>query len=340
MIGKEYIKKGTCKSFDSKTKQVRLLINTTLYILNRFGVPVTGTPRRVERMAMVFLACADVKNISQFKEAKDSNHGFSLGTREIIRYVNENFSENISSGSYDDIRRKDLELLVLGDIVVRSNPSSATNDSTRGYSLNPLYAALLRKYEATNWKQEVNIQLAGVESIEVKLRRRRDIKKIPVTISRDKNIELSLGEHNELQKAIIESFLPQYGFGAEVLYVGDTTDKYLHLDRDRLNELNFFEILHEELPDVIAYSRERNWLYLIEAVHSSGPISETRLLKLKDLVKKCKAEVVYVTAFLDRKTFRKWTADIAWETEVWIADTPDHLIHFNGDKFLGPYKGS
>ncbi|MBS1775349.1 MAG: hypothetical protein JSS64_03610, partial [Bacteroidetes bacterium] len=23
--------------------------------------------------------------------------------------------------------------------------------------------------------------------------------------------------------------------------------------------------------------------------------------------------------------------------EVWIADNPDHLIHFNGHKFLGAY---
>jgi adenine-specific DNA-methyltransferase len=44
-----------------------------------------------------------------------------------------------------------------------------------------------------------------------------------------------------------------------------------------------------------------------------------------------------VTAFPDRVTFRKFAKDIAWETEVWIADNPDHMIHFNGDKFLGPY---
>jgi adenine-specific DNA-methyltransferase len=47
---------------------------------------------------------------------------------------------------------------------------------------------------------------------------------------------------------------------------------------------------------------------------------------------------VYVTAFLDKADFRKYAADIAWETEVWIAETPDHMIHFNGPKFLGPYR--
>ncbi|MFS2517149.1 MULTISPECIES: BsuBI/PstI family type II restriction endonuclease [Parabacteroides] len=29
-------------------------------------------------------------------------------------------------------------------------------------------------------------------------------------------------------------------------------------------------------------------------------------------------------------------ADIAWETEVWIAENPGHMIHFNGDRFIGP----
>lgn len=103
-------------------------------------------------------------------------------------------------------------------------------------------------------------------------------------------------------------------------------------------KLNLFEISHEELPDVIAYSEKKNWLYLIEAVHSSGPISEIRLLLLQELTKNCTTDIVYVTAFLTRQKFRQIMTEIAWETEVWIADNLDHLVHFNGDKFLGPYK--
>ncbi len=140
-----------------------------------------------------------------------------------------------------------------------------------------------------------------------------------------------------MQKQIIEEFLPRYGYGAEVLYIGDTSDKYLFIQKERLLQLRFFEIGHEELPDIIAYSKEKNWLYLIEAVHSSGAIDEIRLMQLASLTKQCTADIIYVTAFLNRKTFRKFIQDIAWETEVWIADSPDHLIHFNGDKFLGPY---
>ena len=166
----------------------------------------------------------------------------------------------------------------------------------------------------------------------------RDLPRFPVKLPDGQTLKFSPGEHNLLQKAVIEQFLPRYGHGAEVLYVGDTAKKFLVREEARLKALKFFALDHGELPDVVAYSSQKNWLYLVEAVHSSGPISPLRLLELKRLTQGCTADIVYVTAFLTRDTFRKFAPDIAWETEVWIADAPDHLVHFDGDKFLGPYK--
>ena len=111
----------------------------------------------------------------------------------------------------------------------------------------------------------------------------------------------------------------------------------MHIELEELKKLNFFELSHDELPDIIAFSKRHNWLYLIEAVHSSESMSETRVLELKKMLKDCKAELIFVTGFLTRPDFRKWMLDIAWETEVWIADNPDHLVHFNGHKFLGAH---
>ena len=334
---KQYISPDKSKTFRQKSKEVQELINTTLHILECFGIPTGTTPRRLERMAIAFLATGNIKKTSDFKNAKDLNSGFSLKTREIIEYVNQYFDENISSGSYDDIRRKDLKLLTIAEIVLQSSPNSATNDSTRGYSINPTYAELLREFGLSNWEKVVKDKLNNIEPLSEKLKRQRDIAKVKVTLPSGGLLSFSAGEHNDLQKAIIEEFLPRYGYGAEVLYVGDTSDKYLYLEKERLEELNFFEISHEELPDIIAYSKKKNWLYLIEAVHSSGPISELRLIQLKKLTQNCKADIVYVTAFLTRPKFRQFMAEIAWETEVWIADNPDHMVHFNGDKFIGPY---
>ena len=299
---------------------------------------MNGTSRRLERMAISFLACGDIKSLKDFRKVKDLNDNYSLKTREVIDYVNKYFNEEISSGSYDDIRRKDLKLLTVAEIVVQSSPNSATNDSTRGYSINPYYAKLLREFGSKDWDKKVEKALKKVDPLSLKLRRLRNLSKVMVKLPSGGKLSFSAGEHNDLQKAIIEEFLPRYGYGADVLYVGDTADKYLHMERKHLELLNFPELSHEELPDVVAFSKSKKWLYLIEAVHSSGPMSEIRLLQLKKLTKKCTAEIVYVTAFLDRPKFRQFMADIAWETEVWIADNPDHIVHFNGDKFLGPYK--
>lgn len=335
---KQYISPDKSKTFKSKTEKVQELINFTLYILGCFGIPLDNTPRRLERMAIAFLACGDINKLEDFKTIKDWNSGYSLKTRDIINFVNEYFNENISSGSYDDIRRKDLKLLTIAEVVLRSSPNSATNDSTRGYSINPTYADLIRNFGAKEWEKTVSEKLNNIESLNQKLQRARTIQKVDVLLPSGSNLSFSAGKHNELQKAIIEEFLPRYGYGAKVLYVGDTSDKYLFLDKEKLVALNFFEISHEELPDVIAYSEKKNWLYLIEAVHSSGPISEIRLLQLQELTRNCTADIIYVTAFLTRQKFRQFMAEIAWETEVWIAENLDHLIHFNGDKFLGPYK--
>ncbi len=175
-------------------------------------------------------------------------------------------------------------------------------------------------------------------SLARRLAQEREMEKVPVKLTDGRVLRFSPGRHNELQKAVIEQFLPRFAPGARVLYVGDSADKYLVKDSEKLKELHFFELSHGELPDVVAHMEDRNWLFLIEAVYSSGPVSSVRLLELKELVKDCTASVVYVTAFLDSETFRKFSSQIAWETEAWIADRPDHMVHFNGSKFLGPYK--
>lgn len=161
--------------------------------------------------------------------------------------------------------------------------------------------------------------------------------KVSVTID-DKILLFSPGDHNELQKAVIDNFLPRFGMGAKILYIGDTSKRILLLDTSTLEKIGFFEIGHDELPDIVAYSAEKNLLFLIEAVHSSGPMSEIRVSTLKRKLTHCKANVVFFTAFLSKKDFRRWSVDIAWETEVWIAESPEHLIHFNGYKFLEMHK--
>ncbi len=327
-------------TFQQKPEETQRLINEALTILDSLGIPFSGlTPRRRERIALVFLAVGDVQSLSQWSKLKSQGDGRSLRSRDIIHYLNEFLGEAISSGSYDDIRRKDLNLLLDAGIVVPTNPTAARNDSTRGYAIHDQFAIIIRSFQTSAWQEQLD-SLLRPHHLAEKLTSKKDIFQTTVQLPKGMVLRFSPGEHNLLQKAVIEQFLPRFGHKAEVLYVGDAAKKLLHVNQAQLQELQFFDLSHGELPDVIAYSHDKNWLFLIEAVFSSGPISPSRRLRLENLTRQCTALIVYVTVFSNRATFRKFIAEIAWETEVWIAEEPDHLIHFDGEKFLGPYAKS
>lgn len=322
----------------NKTNKVKKLIFSMLDILGEVGIPLDETPRRLERMAMACLAVGHIR--SSFQEAKSADDDCFLITRDIITFENKYYREDISSGSYDDVRRKDLLYPVQAGVVLNSSAfdAQATNNPTRGYALNPLFAKLLKSYGTLHWKTELGIYKQHAQSLKEELERKRDLERIPVKLPSGTKLLLSAGEHNRLQKNIVEDFLSRFGMGAEVLYIGDTSDKYLYKNKEVLDQIGFFTLEHEELPDVVAYCKEKNLLFLIEAVHSAGPMDEIRVMKLKRQMESCTAIPVFVTTFLNKKEFRKWVTDIAWESEVWIADNPEHMIHFNGYKFLEIHK--
>ena len=320
--------------------KVKKMIFNLLDIFQKIGIPIDDTDRRVERMAKACLAVGNIKK--SFTEAISIECQKFVRTRDIIAFENESYGENISSGSYDDIRRKDLRLLVEAGIVVNSSftEEQATNNPSRGYALSKSFVELLHSYGSQEWEEQLAVYLNEIKSLKEELERRRNLKKVPVTLPGGKKINLSYGEHNNLQKEIIETFLPLFGFGAEVLYIGDTDDKYLHLEEVELKRIKFFVLEHEELPDVVAYSHEKNLLYLIEAYHSTGGWNEIRVRKIKKKLEEsgCTANVVFFTAFETKAAFKQKAKDIAWETEVWIAESPEHLVHFNGYKFLEIHK--
>jgi len=325
----------------SKSKRpdgaVKNLINQALDILKNVGIPLPERFRGREMMAMSFLAVAGVTK--SWREAKGQNDNRHLKTREIIKFINEHFEENISSGSYDDIRRKHLKLAVLADLILNSanNPSAAPNDPTRGYTLSSEFKSLVQHYGTEEWDIKLKLFVKNHPSLQEIIARKRDLPKVRITLPSGHILDFSRGGHNQLQREIIEEFLPRFGAGCSVLYVGDATDKYLLREDDKLLELGFFELTHDSLPDIVAYNADKNWIFLIEAFYTSGPMSEVRILELKKALKDCKSDLIFITAFTSKADFRKNISDIGWETEVWTADNPDHMVHFNGGKFFGPY---
>lgn len=321
-----------------KSPQVKQLINEALDILESVGIPFDKkTEKGLQSMAMAFLAVAGITKL--WKDSKGQNDNRHLKTREIISFINQNYEENISPGSYDDMRRKHLKHLVNADLILNSakNPNAATNDPTRGYTIAADFNALIVFYNTSQWDIKLKLFNKNKNSLSEILKRKRYLPKIPIQIPGGQILEFSQGGHNQLQREVIDEFLPKFGNGCELLYIGDTTNKYLLRLDDKLQKLGFFHLSHDELPDIVAYDATKNWLYLIEVVYSSGPMSEERVFELKKLLIKCTAELIFVTAFTSRADFKKYLLDIAWESEVWTADNPEHLIHFNGGKFLGPH---
>ncbi|MDD1777834.1 MAG: restriction endonuclease [Candidatus Helarchaeota archaeon] len=318
-------------------------IRDALKILEAIGVPIDNlTSRRKERVALALLAVANLQPDKLWKDSvvwKEPG-SWSLTTREIINYWNNYYGENVSSGSYDDVRRKDLIFLVEAGLVIRAAgaPGASTNDPTRRYAIAEGSANVLRLFGTPHWEAAVSDYIERVGLLKDRMERRRQQNKVPVKLPDGQQLDLTSGPHNVLQKAIIENFLPRFVPGSEILYVGDTAKKSLIKDDKRIKELGFFELAHETLPDVVAYDPKKNWIFLIEAVHSSNPISKLRHLNLERLTENCIAPRIYVSVFKDRQSLRNWILDISWETEVWLTDEPDHLIHFDGEKFLGPYK--
>ena len=147
------------------------------------------------------------------------------------------------------------------------------------------------------------------------------------------------GVMNALVRAVVEEFCPRYTPGGTVLYIGDAGDKFKVYERDALAAMGVTVDEHGKIPDVIVHDARRNWLVLIEAVTSHGPVNIKRHNELKALFKGAKPGLVFITAFEARKAMVKYLGEIAWETEVWVAESPTHLIHFNGERFLGPYSG-
>ena len=155
--------------------------------------------------------------------------------------------------------------------------------------------------------------------------------------ARGQEYHLSPGKHNKLQVEVIEQFAPRFAPKAKILYLGDTANKMLIVDIKGLSKAGFPVDKHNKLPDVVLYLPKKNWLYLIEVVTSHGPISPKRHRELEAMLSKSSSGRVYVSVFPDFKEYLRHARNVAWETDIWIADAPDHLIHYNGDKFSGPH---
>ena len=326
------------KSFENKSSEIKKLLKESLQILSCLGIPIDEiTERKKEKMAMAFLAVGNIKSSTDWKKIRDSNSEYSVTTKEIIDFDNKYLEDNLSRGSYDYVLRDDLKLLLLADIVIKSKPMANTSNPTRGYKISAEYSRIIRNYGQSDWFKQVETFNSAHPTYEEKISQNRNLTKIKVTTPDGKEIELKDGEHNSIQKSIIEEFLPRFGYGAQLLYCGDSDNKYgLIFEEKKLQELGFSDLKQSKLPDVVAYSPNKDWVYMIEAYHTSNPITATRKIELQKIMGESAKKGIFVTAFENVNSYHKCTEELAWETEIWIATEPDHMQHRDGLRFLGP----
>ena len=273
------------------------------------------------------LALANIKKTTPWKNATND----WLRVHDIISFANKNYYAGYAENSRETFRKQALHNFRNAAMV--EDNGVATNSPNYRWRITDEFLRVLRNIDNDNDAllsfKEQHLSLVNLYSS------KRSIKKMPVKIN-GADYSFGPGKHNQLQQAIIEEFAPRFAPNSECLYVGDTTDKDLVKNEAKLKELGFEITVHDKMPDVVLYRGDKEWLYFIEAVTSVGPMDGKRLVELKAMTSNVSAGIVYITAFLDFKTFKSFSDKLAWDTEVWIADMPDHMIHLNGDKFIGP----
>lgn len=252
---------------------------------------------------------------------------------DILLFIKQAYGITYAENSRETIRKQAIHHFRNAAFI--EDNGAPTNSPNYKYRLTEEMLSLLKSFQTMHWSSTKHSFLENHNSLINFYRSIKLMEKMPVKINGNE-LTFSPGKHNELQKLIIEEFAPRFAENAICLYVGDTIQKDLVRNEPMLSKLGFKMTLHDKLPDVILYVEDKNWLYFIEAVTSVGPMSPKRIKELESMTSEVTAGKIYVTAFLDFKTFKSFSEALAWETEVWIADLPDHMIHLNGDKFLGP----
>ena len=304
-------------------------------ILKALGLPAA---QQNEMSALVLLALCSIKEDTPWAKAKRASQRI---TKEIMAFVNDNYKAEspYAPNTRETFRRQVLHQFVQAS-VVNYNPDDPTlpvNSPKAHYAITPEALTVVQGYGKAEWKNKVEKFAQETTMLREKYAAERDVHRIPLIIEGNEYY-LSPGAHNEVQSAVVEEFAPRFAPGGKLLYIGDAEDKDLYVNTAGLEALKLPLTEHSKLPDIVISDEKRGWLFLIEVVTSHGPVSAKRVVELEEFTKDCPYGIVYVTAFPNAKEFKKHVDDIAWETEVWLSDTPDHMIHFNGDRFIGPRK--
>ncbi|WP_097759963.1 BsuBI/PstI family type II restriction endonuclease, partial [Escherichia coli] len=289
-----------------------------------------GLPRaqQNERSALCLLA---LLNLTPGKAWADAENPL-VGITPIMNWVREHYGKVYAPNTRETFRRQSMHQFCAAGVALYNpdKPDRPVNSPKAVYQIEPAALSMLRTFGSPAWHDSLATYLAERETLVTRYAKEREQNRIPVEIAAGQQITLSPGEHSELIRAIIEDFAPRFAPGSVLVYAGDTGEKWGYFDAPLLAGLGVDVDSHGKMPDVVLHFTAKNWLLLVESVTSHGPVDGKRHAELARLFAGSTAGLVYVTAFPNRSIMGRYLGEIAWETEVWVADAPSHLIHFNG----------
>ncbi|RJF83947.1 restriction endonuclease [Azospirillum cavernae] len=307
-------------------------IEDALQILTELDFP---RAQRNERSALCLLAIIGLTASKGWPEAENP----LIGITPMMDFARDHYGKDYAPNTRETFRRQTIHQFVDAGLA-RYNPDKLdrpVNSPKAVYQIASEALALVQTFGTVGWQAALQVYLAQRDSLAARYAQERQQAMVPVQIAPGQAITLSPGDHSLLIKAIIEDFAPRFAPGSMLIYAGDTGDKMGYFDEESLARLGVRIDNHGKMPDVVLHYLDRGWLLLVESVTSHGPVDGKRHGELTRLFGSSTSGLVYVTAFPSRAVMSRYLADIAWETEVWCADAPSHLIHFNGQRFLGPY---
>lgn len=307
-------------------------IREALAILTSLGLPRS---QQNERSALCLLALLGLGRRDAWRRATNP----LMGITPIMDWSREKFGKTYAPNTRETFRRQSMHQFVAAGIALYNpdDPDRPVNSPSAVYQIEAGLLEVLKAYGGKDYTSRLAAWLQDRETLAERYAHEREMRKIPVHIAGNQEIHLSVGEHSRLIKAIVEEFGPRFVPGGQLAYVGDTAEKWGYLDRNLLDSLGVVVGAHGKMPDVVLFFPEKNWLVLVEAVTSHGPVDPKRHEELSHLFSGANAGLVFVSAFPNRRVLNKFLEAISWESEVWVADASSHLIHFNGSRFLGPY---
>ncbi len=302
-------------------------------ILQELGLPPA---QQNEISALTLLALCNLRETTPWTNISQQ----PITIHNIMGFMKQHYGRIYAENTREVVRRQVIHQFEQARLVDRNpnDPTRPTNSPNTCYALTEDALEVLRQFGTQIGEDVVAHFLELHGALWEHYQRSRQAVALPLKLADGQQLYLTPGKHNKLQIAIIENFGPRFAANATILYLGDAANKFVIYERERLEQLGVPITTHDKLPDIILFHEARNWLYLIEAATSHGPVSHKRRHELELLLKGCTAKGVYISAFLDFAEFRRHTPQIAWETEVWIAAMPGHMIHYNGEKFLGPHE--